>query len=269
MRPRSANISEFGKQASKLIQHSPAKLGTGPFMRFYIELAVALLIVSFIVLLISTAWLERQRIRDFVPAPPETIIGGSPYFVAVNEAAGRLGFLFAGLFVQDRASRIYQARLALWISADGLTLVRIAGGKTAGANIKRTMLTSIVEPNRILETSDEFSASDLSGLTDRKLVLNAHLDELFARHQERLARYPDPKRAFSTDGALVALEEMAMMRATQLERLGLGKFVNPDRTVWRHTLKGAIQFFFKGFRAQLAEGEKQTDRLDIKRPGKK
>src|SRR5262245_52062121 len=130
-------------------------------MRFYIELAVALVLASFVVLFVSTAWLERQRIREFVPAPAGEATAGFPYFVAMNEAAGRLGFNFAGLFVQDRASRVYQCHLALWTSADGQALLRIVGGKTAGMQVRRTTLTSFVEPCRILETTDEFGTADL------------------------------------------------------------------------------------------------------------
>lgn len=238
-------------------------------MRFYIELAVFLLLAFFVVLFVSTAWLERQRIRDFVPAPPGEAPAGSPYFMAMNEAAGRLGFNFAGLFVQNRTSRVYLARLTLWVSADGQTLLRIVGGKTAGMQVRRTTLTSFVEPCRLLETTDEFGMADLSGFTDRKLVLNAHLDELLARHQQRLAGCPGQKRVFSTADALGALEAMQAMKAAQMEKLGLGKFINPDRTVWRHTLKGAIRSFFKSFQPQLAEGEKQSERIALKRPGAK
>ena len=233
----------------------------------YIELAIYLLIGAFIILLVSTAWLERQHIRDFVPALPETSTTGSSYFAAMNEAAGRLGFSSAGEFVQNRGSRLYRARLALWISPDGQTLVRIGGGKTAGVPVKRTSLTSFVEPGRIIETSDDFAMTDLSGLTDRKVVLNADLDELFARHEERLAQFPGIKRAFSTADALAAFEAMQAMKVTQMEKLGLGRFLNHDRTVWRHTLKGAILTYFKGFRAQFAEGKSQSDRIVLKRPG--
>jgi hypothetical protein len=49
----------------------------------YLELAVLLLLGSFIVPLVSTALLEKQRIRDFVPAPPGQETTDSPYFIAM------------------------------------------------------------------------------------------------------------------------------------------------------------------------------------------
>jgi hypothetical protein len=238
-------------------------------MLFYIQLAVCFVLGAFILLFVSTAWLERQRIHEFVPAPTEEAAGGSPYFVAMNEAAERLGFNFAGVFVQARGSRVYQARLALWISADGQTLLRIGGGKTAGMQIRRTTLTSLVEPCRIVETTDECGMADLTGLTDRQLVLNAHLDELLARHQARLAQCPDLKRAFAVSEALTSFETMQAMKAAQMERLGLGRFLNRERTVWRHTLKGAIMCCSKGLHSPMAEGRLQSERITLKRPGDK
>jgi len=74
---------------------------------------------------------------------------------------------------------------------------------------------------------------------------------------------------FSPGEALAACEEMQEMKAIQMEKLRLGKFLNRDRTVWRHTLKGALLSCFKGFRAQLEEGKAQKDRIRIKRPGQK
>src|SRR5712692_8579714 len=151
----------------------------------YFELIILIVVGAFILLFVSTAFLERQRIKEFVPSSTEQVTTVSPYFVAMNEAAQRLGFITAGLFVQDRGSRVYQARVSLWVSPNRETLLRIAGGKTAGVSVKRTTLTSFVEPEHIVETSDNFSMADLSGLTDRKVVLNAHLDELLASHEER------------------------------------------------------------------------------------
>lgn len=62
---------------------------------------------------------------------------------------------------------------------------------------------------------------------------------------------------------------MQAMKAAGMERLGLSKFVNVERTVWRYTLKGAWISYSKGFRKQLAEGKMQMERVKLKRPGDK
>jgi hypothetical protein len=234
-----------------------------------IGLVIPLVIAGFAVLFISIALLEKQPIREFAPAPPGSASDGSPYFNVMNEAAARLGFQEAGVYTQHRGNRVYKARVAMWVSPDQETLLRVGGGTTAGIPIRRTILTSFFEPGRILETSDDFSMVDLSGSTDREVVLNADLDELVARHQARLASCPGPRRPFSAKQALPACEAMQAMKAVRMESLGLGRFLNPERTVWRHTLKGAVLSYQKGFLHQLRQGQAQKDRVSKKRPGEK
>ena len=233
----------------------------------YIELIIVIVTGAFIVLFVSTTFLEKQYIQDFAPAISDRSSSNSSYFIAMNNEAMKLGFTPAGLFDQKRKSRIYQAHLALWISEDRQTLLRIAGGKTAGMPIKRSALTSFVEPNLIVETWDYFGMVDISGLTDRKIVLNAHLKELLAHHQNRVSAYSGTKQGFSTAQSLVAYEALMAMKTTAMERRGLAKFVDREKGVWRHTLKGAWVSYAKGFRRQLAEGKAQQDRINLKRPG--
>jgi hypothetical protein len=233
----------------------------------YLELIILLVLGTFILIFISTALLERQQLHDFVLAPTTEPTRDSSYFEAMNVAAGRLGFASAGVFVQNRASRMYQAQVAIWISPDRATLLRIGGGTTARVPIKRTILTSLVEPDRIIQTQDDFGIADLSGLTSRKIVLNADLDEMLACHCERLASCPGTKRSFSPGAALADWQSIQEMRAQQMVRLGLAKFLNQEQSVWRHTLKGAWLKYFEGFRSQLAEGKAQKERISKKRPG--
>ncbi|MBA4149770.1 MAG: hypothetical protein H0X66_16780 [Verrucomicrobia bacterium] len=234
-----------------------------------IQLLFWVLVGLFILFSVSVAFVEKQHIRDLVPLTPDRSIQWSPYFKAMNEAAERLGFVHAGIFVQDRKSRMYQAHMAIWISPEGHSLLRISGGTTAGIEIKRTWLTSFVEPNRIIETTDESGMADLSGYTDRKWLLNAGLDEMVACHIDRLAKYPEAKRHFPVNQALAACEAMRAMTVAQMQKLGLASFINAERTIWKHTLKGAWLNYAKGFRGQLKEGKAQMKRMDLKRPGAK
>ena len=178
-----------------------------------------------------------------------------------------MGFTIAGVFIQARNSRIYQAQIALWVSPERDILLQIGGGKTAGVAIKRTILYSIVSTNNILQTQDDFSITDLSGLTDQKILVNADLDELLSCHRERLASCLENKRVFSAGTAFSDWESIRLMRAEQIARMGLAKFLNPEQTIYRHTLKGAWLQYYKGYRSQLAEGKKQAKRIHKKRPG--
>jgi hypothetical protein len=233
----------------------------------YLEVIVLGVLGLFILVFVSTALIEKQPLDDFVPPSADAPTKDSAYFEAMNDAARRMGFAAAGVFVQARNSKLYQARLALWVSPHREILLQVGGGTTARVPIRRTIMTSVVEPNRIIQTQDDFGMADLSGLTDRKIVLNADLDELLACHRARLISCGGSKRGFSAAAALAERRSIHEMKAQQVVRLGLGRFLNQEQTVWRHTLKGAWLQYFEGFRSQLAEGKAQMERVSRKRPG--
>jgi len=221
----------------------------------------------FIFFFVAVCLFERQPLCDFVPIPAGAVATDSPYFNEMNAAAARLGFTPAGVFTQNRNSAIYQARGAVWISPERQILLYIAGGKTAKVPIKRTILISVLEPKNIFQTQDEFGIADLSGLTHRKVILGAHMDELLASHRQRFAPNTGGLRMFSAAADLADWKSVQAMKAQQLARLGLIKFLNSDQTVWRYTIKGSWLQFSKGLRGQLAEAEKQRERVHRKRPG--
>lgn len=233
----------------------------------YLELIIWGGLGIFILLFVVTALLEKQQVHEFIPAPTSEPVTDTPYYQAMNAAAARLGFTPAGLLVQNRTSRLYQARMALWVSADRTMLLQICGGKTARFPIKRTILTSWIEPEHFLQTQDDFSMADLSGLSSRKVVLNADLDELVASHRERLAANAGSTRNFSATNAFAEWESMHAAKVQALARQGLIKFLNFDQTIYRHTLRGAWLQYYRGFRGQLAEGKAQAHRVSKKRPG--
>src|SRR2546426_11358121 len=102
----------------------------------YLELIILAALGAFIIVFVSTAFLEKQRLHDFVPVSADEPTTDSSYFNAMNVAAARLGFRPAGVFVQKRASVLYQARMAVWVSSDQNILLLVGGGKTARVPIK-------------------------------------------------------------------------------------------------------------------------------------
>jgi hypothetical protein len=160
------------------------------------------IIGGFIVLFVTTALLEKVHLNDFVPAPDGEPLADTSYFTSMNNAAKQLGFIPAGVFVQNRDSRMYRGQVALWVSPERDILLQICGGKAAGVPIKRTILASILSSNQIIQTQDRASTIDLSGQTDQKLIMRADLDELLENHCDRLATCIEQKRTFSTQTAL-------------------------------------------------------------------
>jgi hypothetical protein len=74
-----------------------------------ITLGIWVVIGGFVILFVTICLLEKIHLDDFVPAPDGEPLGDSPYFTAMNDAAKRLGFTPAGVYVQSRGSRMYQA----------------------------------------------------------------------------------------------------------------------------------------------------------------
>ncbi len=202
--------------------------------------AIVSLIILFGLFHLTVSYLEKFHISDMVPATPDRPIIEAPYFTSMNESAARLGFQRAGLFVQNRDSKVYQAHMLAWISPDGCSLLRVSSGKTAGIEIKRTWLVSvIVQPEKIVETADQVTMADMSGITDRKELLEAGLDQLVAVHNHRLSRIPGERRPFPPEQALAACSAIQAMKVIHMQKRGLARFINPERTIWRHTFKGA------------------------------
>lgn len=230
-------------------------------------LVISAIIGGFIVLFVTTALLEKIHLDDFIPAPDGEPLADSRYFTAMNDSAKHLGFIPAGVFVQNRSSRIHRAQVALWVSPERDILLQIGGGKTAGVPIKRTILYSILSTNQIIQTQDDAGTVDLSGLTDQRLILRADLDELLSCHSDRLASRIEQKQIFSTETAFSDWQSIKRMKAEQMARMGFVQFLNQEHTIYRHTPKGAWLQYYKGLRGQMAQVESQMDRASKKRPG--
>lgn len=230
-------------------------------------LVIWAIIGGFIVLFVTTALLEKIHLNDFVPAPGGEPLADTRYFNAMNDSAKHLGFIPAGVFVQNRGSRIHRAQVALWVSPERDILLQIGGGKTAGVPVKRTILYSILSSNQIIQTQDGAGTVDLSGLTDQRFILRADLDELLSCHSDRLASRIEQKQIFSTQTALSDWQSIGHMKAEQMARMGFVQFLNQEHTIFRHTPRGAWLQYYKGLRGQLTQAETQLDRASKKRPG--
>src|SRR5262245_53048864 len=177
---------------------------------------VYILIAAFFLLvfgsLLTVGLLEKQRVRDFAPVPPESLPPASPYFQAMNDAARQLGYRPGEVVGQARNGRAYRCCLAFWLSPDQKSFLCIAGGKLALVNQKRTSLLSKLENGRILVTIDECGMEDFSGTREMELLLNATLPELHALHQRRLSAASAPAAAFAPTNLLAQYDALNEIR---------------------------------------------------------
>ena len=235
-------------------------------MKLWVMVILAAIAVSFYLLLFFVALFEKHPIGQFAPAALDQLPEPSKYFLAVNESARQLGFDFVGAFMEKRQGAVYGAYLAVWLSPDCRTLLRIAGGKTLRIKEKKMFLTSYLTDNSLVVSADMFGTPSLSGLDDRKTLLNAHLEELHPFHQNRLAAKPLPARIFEKDRAAQVMESLGMMTATRMKELGLAHFINAEQSAWRYSAKGAFLICAR-FWDQVAASKAQLERNKLKRPG--
>ncbi len=235
-------------------------------MSAIVLLIIVAIVALFFILLFCVALFEKHPLEHHAPIDLDHVPEPSPYFLALNQSARALGFEHVGAFQQQRQSGIYRAYYSLWLTPDRRTLARICGGKVLNVTEKKLFLTSLLENNRLLESADFPATHDLSDLTDRQTLLNAHLEELYPFHQNRLAVQPIPPRQFEKDRALQMIQSLGQMKAARLVELGLARYTNPGKTVWSYTAEGAFRICTT-FNKVKNDALAQAERSKLKRPG--
>jgi|ERR1051325_1491816 hypothetical protein len=210
---------------------------------------------------------EKQRVRDFVAAPAESMPPTSPYFQAMNDAAVALGFQHGGLYGQDRQSSTYRCCLSFWLSPDQKSMLCIGGGKLARIDYKRSILISKLNNGMSLVSMDVFGSEDLSGTRDVQVLMNADLPELKQFHLQRLVSAGAEAKLFSLDNLFKEFNDWNKLRADRLVQLGLARYLSPEHNDWRFTPKGAWLCATRAYFSNLKKAQVQKERANITRPG--
>jgi hypothetical protein len=143
----------------------------------------------------------------------------------------------------------------------------ITSGKLAHVNCKKTVVCSRVSDNRYVVTTDEFGEAELSDVVDKKALLNADLYELAVYHQRRLAQSDMNPIPFSGETVCDAFGEMEAQCTHRLVEMGYARFIDPEQTRWRYSLKGAWKIAWSGHRTAVRVAKGAGRRAKIKRPG--
>jgi hypothetical protein len=108
--------------------------------------------------------------------------------------------------------------------------------------VRGTWLHTLLADGRCLVTVDRQVASDtdLAGLADEALVRWARFGRMLDRHRRRVAAAPVAPVPYSKEDPLGDLKAFCIQRVGRMEELGFVKFLDPTRTAWRYTLKGAL-----------------------------
>jgi hypothetical protein len=162
---------------------------------------------------------------------------------------------------------IYKTVTTVWVSPDRTTRVLVIGGTVAALKARRTMLTTRTLDGRKLITTDEFGSRDLTGNTDRQIVLNAHFPELWQRHQLRISELDQIVPLFDSEDVAGQLADDARQHAERLVEMGYARFGNPSPTFWRHSWTGALAVWLSAIAQGFSEARSQQGRSQLSRPG--
>lgn len=211
------------------------------------------------------ALFEKYIFSKYIKVNENEILNPTKYFKTMNELAKQSNFINCGWY-KDIRGGIYAITLSMWMNNNLDTLIIIGGGKILKKDYKKSMCVSFCNNEKIIVTYDECGSIDLSGLLDIELLLNADLEELISKHQERNTEFRSLK-ILSPENALKYFEDIDKLRAEKLIDEGLAKYYDMRQSGFTYTLKGAFFLASTGFLAQLKKANKQSDRLSLHRPG--
>jgi len=143
----------------------------------------------------------------------------------------------------------------------------IAGGKVAGMRYRRTRLYTRLRDGGIVMTIDDHTVMDLSQTTDAKVLMRADFEELARVHARRIIVLSDEALPYARENLAEQLNQRESERVSLLVSLGYGRYLDSQKTVWRHTIRGAWQLTFAGVFRGVRDAEDQSERKHLSRPG--
>jgi hypothetical protein len=168
-------------------------------------------------------------------------LAATDYALRAKRDALALGFESLGVF-RDGKGPMYRIRYDFVLSPEGDVLAEIGGGMIGVFRFRGTFLYTQLADGRCLVTVDRQMASDvdLAGLIDEALVRWARFGRLLDRHRRRVAAAPVAAVPYSKEDPLGDLKAFCIRWTGRLEEFGFVRFLEPTRTAWRYTLKGAL-----------------------------
>lgn len=207
-----------------------------------IPLGIVALLGGFFLLVVGAAlWEKRHVVAYSVPEPgqelPPTI-----YSQQANAIAAQLGFQHYGTFHHGQGG-IYRVRYDFWISPDRLIILDVGGGKVAGMSADAVWFTTPLSDGRYLVTTDFQGEADLSGLQELEIQRDSGVVFIADRHRYRVKSSPVPAIPFS-DEPLGDYLQMKKRQVDIMVQRGDARYLDAEQTTWKHTLRGALRFYF-------------------------
>src|SRR5438876_3819050 len=187
-------------------------------------------------LMFLAALLETARIPSYDPVPAEEIPANPALDAALKE-----GFLLLS-HCTDGDKGIKKGLLSFALSPDGLVLARLLHTRL----VRRIELMTRYPDKRWLITMDK-RLPEFSGLDRLDVLIDPPFQTLLQHHQSRVAAMNQPPLPFVPQTAIADARQHLRDRVDAMAKLGIARFTSPDRSTWKHTLKGAMRHFVRSY----------------------
>ncbi len=239
----------------------------GTMLFIWIVAAIAAVVALFFLIFVIICLWERQHlVGDVEPATEPFPYTPARYWVFTRQDAFKLGWRHAGDFSTKKNTTKVKGMLSLFLNADSSVMAAIFSGSAAGAKLHKTILRSRLSNGSILETCDTSGISDPTGVIIQETLMNAGIVELSEFHAQRLQTSGASALPFNLAGALGEYEKIGWERGARWVQQGLAKWVEPQQTSIRMTLRGAL-VQVKSMIARTQAMNKQSHRIHILRAG--
>ena len=238
-----------------------------PFVLVMIGIFLAIQI-PFLLLTFFVALREKHKKRVYVRVDESEALPTNAYMDITNAMAKQHSFQYEGACRAGNTA-IYKIRYDSWVSPDRQVFAVVGAGSMVGIPFKATWLTSKFVDGRVFVTVDYSGAmsSDLSGMTESKLVANADFSEMLAKHRARLEAEMTPVEAYSEHDPLGEHIELIAQRAERMARAGYIYYLDDREDEWRYTFWGAIVRVTDSYRRIFGQIVRNYSRRSMSRPG--
>jgi hypothetical protein len=185
----------------------------------------------------NNPYVSPQAVKEYLT--PQPIL----YSMNAIEQAQSCGFELKNVF-RDAKGSLYRVRYNFMRSPEGKILALIGHGTVARIPIRGIHLMTFLADMRCLVTLNNSASSlwDMTGTIDECCIPNSDFEKLLDIHEKRVAASPvSPVQLPETD-PVSELHAFRIRWVDLMERMGLVRFLDPQRKKWRYSIKGAFIF---------------------------
>jgi hypothetical protein len=202
--------------------------------------ALPALLGGFLLFLFIIALAETRMTLPYMPAEADAEARMPQYVRQRSAEIRQAGFEHGGM-VQHAKVPQNDILGTIWLSPARDILVVSGAGTVLRMPTRQTWLFTPLNDGRVMVTTDQNDEGDPSGLYITRRLKDADFPALLTLHRRRLEGLGLGRvRPFTEPSALEALLALYARRVDQMVRADRARYVDMERSRWKHTWKGGV-----------------------------